>query len=342
MTPRRRLVRPACGTSRAQTQASGGGGGGAGSGTCVPAARRSEAGRDLDRIRSLTIPPAWTDVWICRSPNGHLQATGRDARGRKQYRYHPRWQEVRDETKYHRMIAFGAALPGIRRQVRRDMGRHSLTRERVLATVVQLLDGTSIRVGNDDYARTNGSYGLTTLRDRHVDVHGSRVDLHFRGKGGKQHELSYDDPRVARIITRCQALPGRHLFQFVNADGDPEPIDSEDVNAYLQEIAGDDFTAKDFRTWTGTVLAAWALDELGRPRSKTQARKQQAEAVKAVAAELGNTPAVCRRCYIHPDVMEAQIDGTLFDVLDHPPRRRAGLAPEETAVLRLLRESEAA
>lgn len=233
---------------------------GSGFGYVDPKGNRVTDETELDRIRSLAIPPAWTDVWICRSPTGHLQATGRDARGRKQYRYHSRWGEVRDETKYHRMIAFGKVLPRIRKQVKHDLGLRSLSRERVLATVVQLLDATSIRVGNDDYARENRSFGLTTLRDDHVEVHGTHVDFDFRGKGGKRHRISYQDPRVARIITRCQALPGRHLFQYVDDGGEPVEVDSEDVNEYLRDASGGDYTAKDFRTWTGTVLAAWALE----------------------------------------------------------------------------------
>jgi DNA topoisomerase-1 len=295
----------------------------------------------LTRIRTLAIPPAWTDVWICRSDNGHLQATGRDARGRKQYRYHPRWREVRDATKYHRMLAFGAALPKIRRRVDKDLSRHALSREKVVATVVRLLDTTTIRVGNDEYARENRSFGLTTMRERHVNVSGSQIMFRFRGKGGKMHDIEFTDARVARVLRRCEELPGQRLFQYVGDDGEPVGIDSDDVNAYLGEITGDDFTAKDFRTWTGTVLAAWALEDLGGYGSKTEAKRQIVAAVESVSGELGNTPAVCRRCYVHPDVLDAHLDGTLQSVLERTARRKlskglAGLTPQEAAVLALL------
>src|SRR5690349_13032696 len=227
----------------------------------------------LARIRSLAIPPAYTDVWICPTANGHLQATGRDARGRKQYRYHPRWREVRDEAKYGRMVAFGEALPKIRRQVDRDIARRSLSKARVVATVVRLLDETSIRVGNDEYARENKSFGLTTMQKRHVDVEGARIMFRFRGKGGKLNDVDVRDPRVARVLRRCEELPGQHLFQYVDDDGEVQDVDSDDVNDYLREVTGDQFTAKDFRTWSGTVLAAWALEELGEAGSPTQAKR---------------------------------------------------------------------
>jgi DNA topoisomerase I len=291
------------------------------------------------RIDALAIPPAWTDVWICSSPRGHIQATGRDARGRKQYRYHPRWREVRDATKYHRMAAFARALPRIRRRVDRDMRRHALSRERVVATVVRLLDTTTIRVGNDEYARQNRSFGLTTLRDRHVEVTGDRITFRFRGKGGRAHDVELEDPRVARVIRRCEELPGQDLFQFIGDDGRPVDVTSDDVNDYLREAAGDEFTAKDFRTWTGTVLAAWALDELG--GDDTPPKKQLVTAVESVARELGNTPAVCRACYIHPDVIDAHLDGTLRRGLGREAGRtltrgRHRLTPQEAAVLALL------
>jgi DNA topoisomerase-1 len=272
-------------------------------------------------------------------PNGHLQATGRDARGRKQYRYHPRWREVRDDTKYHRLAAFARALPRIRRRVDRDMRRHALSRKRVVATVVRLLDETTIRVGNDEYARENRSFGLTTLRDRHVDVHGDRITFRFRGKGGKVHDVELDDPRVARVIRRCEELPGQDLFQFLGDDGEPVDVTSEDVNDYIRDAAGGDFTAKDFRTWTGTVLAAWTLDELG--GREAPPKKQLVAAIESVARELGNTPAVCRAGYVHPEVIEAHLDGTLRKGLG----RRAGraltenrdrLSPQEAAVLAFL------
>ncbi|MGH3426213.1 MAG: DNA topoisomerase IB [Mycobacteriales bacterium] len=303
--------------------------------------RTLTAAGQLTRIRMLAIPPAWTDVWICRSANGHLQATGRDARGRKQYRYHPRWREVRDATKYHRMLAFGAALPKIRRRVDKDLSRHALSREKVAAAVVRLLDTTTIRVGNDEYARENRSFGLTTMRDRHVNVKGSQIVFRFRGKGGKMHDIEFTDARVARVLRRCEGLPGQRLFQYVGESGEPMGIDSDDVNAYLGEITGDDFTAKDFRTWTGTVLAAWALEDLGGYGSETEAKRQIVAAVESVSGELGNTPAVCRRCYVHPDVLDAHLDGTLRSVLEREARRKlskglAGLTRHEAAVLALL------
>ena len=295
----------------------------------------------VQRIEALAIPPAWTDVWICRSADGHLQATGRDARGRKQYRYHPRWREVRDETKYHRLLAFGAALPRIRHRVEKDMSGRALSRERVIATVVHLLDTTNIRVGNDEYARENKSFGLTTMRDRHVEVNGSRITFRFRGKSGKMHDIELTDPRAARVLRRCEELPGQELFQYVDEDGEVVDIDSDDVNRYLQDVSGDDFTAKDFRTWSGTVLAAWALQELGQFGSQTQAKRQVVAAVESVSTELGNTPAICRRCYVHPEVFDSHLDGSLGDILEKAAARKlskdlAGLTPEEAAVLALL------
>jgi DNA topoisomerase-1 len=291
------------------------------------------------RIDSLAIPPAWTDVWICPVPNGHIQATGRDARGRKQYRYHPRWREVRDETKYHRMAAFARALPRIRRRIDRDMRRRALSRERVVATVVRLLDETTIRVGNDEYARENQSFGLTTLRPRHVDVNGDRISFRFRGKSGRVHEIEVEDPRVARVVRRCEDLPGQDLFQYVDAEGEVVDVTSEDVNDYIREAAGDEYTAKDFRTWTGTVLAAWTLDELA--GGETPPKKQLVDAIESVAQELGNTPAVCRACYVHPDVINAHLDGTLTAGLGRRAEQalaqeRHRLSPQEAAVLAFL------
>ena len=260
-------------------------------------------------IRSLAIPPAWTDVWICTSPRGHLQATGRDARGRKQYRYHPDWRAVRDEAKYGRMIAFGRALPAIRRRVDADLRRHGLPRERVLATVVRLLEKTRLRVGNEEYARDNRSYGLTTLRDRHAEVGSSRIRFRFRSKGGKVSDVELSDARLARIVARCQDLPGQELFAYLDDDGEVRPIGSSDVNDYLREITGQDFTAKDFRTWSGTVLAAWALREFEAVDSEAAARRNVVRAVEEVAEWLGNTPAVSRRSYVHPAVIDAYLDG---------------------------------
>jgi DNA topoisomerase-1 len=295
------------------------------------------------RIRALAIPPAWTDVWICPGPRGHIQATGRDARGRKQYRYHPRWRAVRDGTKYSRLIAFGARLPRIRRAVRRDLGRPGLPREKVLATVVRLLETTQIRVGNAEYARANGSFGLTTLKNRHVEVTGPTITFQFRGKGGRPHQLDVNDRRVATVVRRCQELPGQELFQYVDAEGQPQRVDSADVNAYLRAVSGEDFTAKDFRTWTGTVLAARALAEVGPFGSAAEARRKTSRAIEAVAGRLGNTPAVCRKCYVHPDVTAAYQAGALPPALTRRRARRAraippaGLTPAEAAVLALLR-----
>jgi DNA topoisomerase-1 len=280
----------------------------------------------LSRIRALAVPPAWTDVWICPHDNGHIQATGRDAKGRKQYRYHRRWREVRDETKYEKTIAFAEALPRIREAVERDLGRPGLPREKVLATVVRLLEITHIRVGNEEYARKNKSFGLTTMRDRHVDVEGSLLRFHFRGKSGKDHDVGLRDKRLARIVKRCSDLPGDELFQYVAEDGQRRSIESADVNAYLRAIAGAEFTAKDFRTWNGTVLAARALREQ-RFETKREANKNVAAAIKEVAERLGNTPSVCRKCYVHPAIVEAYVGGLLH-----------GVADEETAVLALLRD----
>ncbi len=300
----------------------------------------------LRRIRSLVIPPAWTDVWITTDPRGHLQATGRDAKGRKQYRYHPRWRAVRDETKYERMLAFGAALPTIRARVEEDLARPGLPREKVLATVVRLLEATLIRVGNEEYARENRSYGLTTLRNRHVDVNGTELRFEFRGKSGKQHQVSVRDRRVAGVMRRLQELPGQEVFQYVNGDGSRHTVDSDDVNAYLREVSGLELSAKDFRTWAGTVLCAVALRKLEACSSETEAKRNVAEVVKAVAQQLGNTPAVCRACYVHPAVIE-----TYFESYDRAPLAEAlgqqleataengdrGLGDDEAAVMRLLR-----
>ncbi len=298
---------------------------------------------ELRRIKALAIPPAWTGVWIAPTPHGHIQATGRDAKGRKQYRYHARWRQVRDEAKYERMIAFGEALPRIRARVARDLALPGLPREKVLATVVRLLETTLIRVGNEEYARENRSFGLTTLRNRHVDVAGSTLRFHFRGKSGIVHDVDLRDPRVARIVKRCQDLPGRELFQYVDAEGERHSVDSDDVNEYLREISGQEFTAKDFRTWAGTVLAALALREFESFDSETQARQNIVRAIEQVAQRLGNTPAVCRKCYVHPAVLDAYLEGCALDVLrarvEHElVESLPTLRPEEAAVLALLRE----
>ncbi|HEY5812816.1 MAG TPA: hypothetical protein VIT23_09205, partial [Terrimicrobiaceae bacterium] len=254
----------------------------------------------LERIKRLAIPPAWQNVWVCTEANGHLQATGRDARKRKQYRYHSDWRKVRDDTKYERTISFGRVLPRIRRRVARDLARRGLPREKVLATVVRLLETTLIRVGNDEYARGNRSYGLTTLQDRHAQIRADRVTFRFRGKSGKKHVLDIRSRKLAKIIKRCRDLPGYELFQYLDDSGAPVDITSTDVNEYLREISGSDFTAKDFRTWAGTVLAARALQEFEQFASETEAKRNLLHAVEAVARMLGNTPAICRRCYVHP------------------------------------------
>jgi len=292
--------------------------------------------KTLRRIKALAIPPAWTDVWICSDPNGHLQAVGRDTRGRKQYRYHDRWREVRDKTKYNRMIAFGKALPRIRQRVRRDLRRKGLVRERILAALVRLLELSALRVGNDEYANHNNSYGLTTLRDRHAEVRGARVRFRFRGKGGKMKETDVEHPLLARIVRKCQDLPGQDLFQYVDDAGEVRDITSGDVNDYLAQISGQDFTAKDFRTWTGTVLAALALRELTPVVPGAEAKRNLVRAVTQVAERLGNTPSVCKECYIHPVILESYLDGALVTAL------RKGAESEMRTSLSRLRHEEAA
>ena len=296
----------------------------------------------LERIRSLAIPPAYTDVWICPRRNGHIQATGRDARGRKQYRYHPDFRQAREAAKFDHVMAFADALPGIRARVETDMGRRGLPREKVLATVVHLLETTLIRVGNDDYARTNRSYGLTTLRDRHARIEGSSLTFRFKGKGGKEWNLGLKDRRVARIVKACQDLPGQELFQYLDADGERRDVASGDVNDYLREITGQDVTAKDFRTWAGTVLAAMALREFEAFDSDAKAKKNVRAAIETVAGRLGNTPTICRKCYIHPEVLGCYLEGALLlqvkeAVESELAQDIAGLRPEEAAVLALLR-----
>jgi len=281
---------------------------------------------DLERIRALAIPPAWTDVWISPFPLGHIQAAGRDARGRKQYRYHARWRDVRDETKYGQLLDFGHRLPAIRRRVQADLGRPGMPREKVLAAVVDLLDRTMMRVGNEEYARTNQSFGLTTLRTRHVKFPTGAIEFRFKGKSGKEHRVRVVDRRLARIVKACHELPGQDLFQFVDAEGVAQSLGSADVNAYLREIAGDDMSAKVFRTWAGTVRALAALrgrkpagDE---EATKAAVTRTLVEVVKEVATGLGNTPAVCRKAYIHPAVMDCFREGTLHGVLDRLAARR--------------------
>jgi DNA topoisomerase-1 len=302
--------------------------------------RRLTNAVELQRIRALAIPPAWRGVWICPLPLGHIQATGRDARGRKQYRYHARWREVRDEVKYGRLIAFARALPRIRQRTAADLRRAGLPREKVLAAVVQLLEKTLIRVGNEEYARANRSFGLTTMRDQHARIEGATVHFEFRGKSGIEHAVDLHERRLARIIKACQDLPGYELFQYVDRDGRREVIDSADVNAYLRELCGEDFTAKDFRTWAGTVLAAKALADLAAFASKAEAKRNIGRAVTSVSERLGNTKTVCRKCYIHPAVFAAYADGATIRVMRPRPGRtargRALLSPEESAVIALL------
>ncbi|MGV3662287.1 MAG: DNA topoisomerase IB [Prosthecobacter sp.] len=294
----------------------------------------------LRRIRSLVIPPAWTDVWICPVENGHIQATGRDARKRKQYRYHPRWREVRDESKYDRVLAFAEALPKIRHRVAADLRRHGLSREKVMATIVRLLETTLIRVGNDEYVRQNGSHGLTTLHNHHAKVRGGQITFEFKGKSGKRHRIDLRDARLAKMVRRCQELPGQDLFGYVDADGKVHDVTSGEVNDYLREIAGTDFSAKDFRTWAGTVLAAVALRQFEAFTSQVEAKRNTLRAVESVAHLLGNTPAVCRKCYVHPVVLNGYLTGqTIADLRrSRPGRSPTRLRPEETAVLKLIRK----
>jgi DNA topoisomerase-1 len=294
----------------------------------------------LLRIRQLVIPPAWKDVWISPDEHGHIQAVGWDQRGRKQYRYHPRWREVRDEAKYEKIIAFVHALPRLRARVKRDLAKQGLPREKVLATVVRLLETTLIRVGNDEYASSNGSFGLTTLRDHHAKIVGSRVRFRFNGKSGVRHEIDVDEPHLAKVVRRCQELPGEELLQYVDDGGEVRDVSSGDVNNYLREITGQEFTAKDFRTWAGTVLAARALQEFEQVDSQAKRKKNIVAAIESVAKKLGNTRAVCKKCYIHPDVLNSYLDGSMLRTLRQRARKldkRLGrLRPEEAAILVLL------
>jgi DNA topoisomerase-1 len=299
----------------------------------------------LARIRSLVIPPAWTDVWICPNPNGHLQATGRDARGRKQYRYHPHWREVRDSSKYDRLLEFARALPAIRRQVARDLARRNLERERVLATVVRLMDLAFVRVGNQEYARDNNSYGLTTLKDRHAKVTGKTIRLHFRGKSGKSHDISVAEPRLARTVRKCRDIPGQDLFQYYDDDGRRRSISSGDVNDYLRSISGADFSSRDFRTWAGTVMALELLNRCKAAKSEKENKATVARVMEQVAGKLGNTVAVCRKCYVHPAVVEDWMGGRMRAaksanatlVLRDVKRPRTGLAAVEREAVHFLR-----
>lgn len=295
--------------------------------------------RTLDRIKSLAIPPAWNDVWIAETANAHLQATGRDAKGRKQYRYHPRWAEVRDKAKYEHMVEFGNALPVIRDRVARDLSRRGLPQEKVLAAVVKLLETTLIRVGNDEYARTNKSYGLTTMRDRHADIEGSTVTFSFAGKGDIDHEIALKDRRLANIVRKCQELPGQQLFQYLDEDGSRQSIDSSDVNAYLQDISGHDFTAKDFRTWAGTMLAAEALAGFDIDVDESTAKSNIVSAIESVSKLLGNTPTICRKCYVHPGIIDAYMEGDTISTIEQRAdqhKKKNELPAIEHAVMELL------
>ena len=297
----------------------------------------------LDRIRKLAIPPAYRDVWICPDPDGHLQATGRDAKGRKQYRYHRRWTELREGTKFGRMLDFCRALPHLRERVNADLGHRGLPREKVLAAVVRLLETTLIRVGNETYARENQSYGLTTLRDDHTEIEGSEVRFSFKGKSGKEWNVALKDRRLARVVAACRDVPGDELFQYLDRDGQRHAVTSGDVNAYLREATGADFTAKDFRTWAGTVLAAMALREFESFDSASAAKRNVTRAIEQVATRLGNTPSVCRKSYVHPEVLDAYLEGGLLNSLKREVEAElrdelAGLSGEEAAVLAFLRE----
>jgi DNA topoisomerase-1 len=297
----------------------------------------------LARLRALAVPPAWTDVWICPDPRGHLQATGRDARGRKQYRYHDEWRAIRDAHKFDRVLIFARALPQIRARVDTDLRRHGLPREKVLATIVRLLETTLIRVGNAEYARDNKSFGLTTIRHRHVEVDGSTIAFEFRGKAGKVHKVSTRDRRLARIVRACHELPGQELFKYLDEEGVRHDVDSAHVNAYLQEICGEPFTAKDFRTWAGTVLASLALSEFESFDNQAAAKRNITHAIERVANDLGNTVAVCRKSYIHPAILDSYLDGSLLEFLKSQVEETlrtelGGLSGEEAAVLAFLQQ----
>ena len=296
----------------------------------------------LGRIKALVLPPAWENVWICSSANGHLQATGRDAKGRKQSRYHADFRATRDEAKYGRVIEFAEALPKLRRTVTRHLALPGLPKEKVLATIVSLLEKTLIRVGNDEYARTNHSYGLTTIRDEHATVKGSHIRFSFKGKSGVKHEIELTSPKLARIVRQCQELPDQELFAYLDDNGDWHDVKSNDVNAYLHDITGGSFTAKDFRTWAGTMLAAKALREFEKFDSETQAKKNVVAAIEHVAQRLGNTKAVCRKCYVHPAILDSYLSGSLIDQLQHRAEKEmkhiGKLPVEEAAVVTLLQQ----
>src|SRR5437763_8941685 len=330
----------------------------------VPGIRRQRVGRgwlffapdgsrikdavERARIEGLVVPPAWSEVWICPDPRGHIQVTARDARGRKQYRYHPRYREARDKSKFRRMLEFSEILPDVRERVERDLRARDLSRRQILATVVLLLDKTLIRVGNDEYARENRSFGLTTLRGRHVQIEGHRLYFSFRGKSGVNHQVAITDRRLARIVQQCQDLPGQELFKYIDSSGKRQTISSDDVNAYLREITGRDITAKDFRTWAGTMLAARELFLLGPAKSQREAERNMIRAIDAVAKRLGNTRAVCRKYYVHPGLVRAYLQGLTAPLAPGVPPNRArrehptaALRRDETAALQFLQEDAA-
>jgi DNA topoisomerase-1 len=293
----------------------------------------------LGRVQALAIPPAWTEVWICADPDGHIQATGRDEKGRKQYIYHSTWAEVRDSAKYNRLLPFAEALPALRAQVDADLRKRALSWEKVAALAIDLLDKTRIRIGNPEYQRQNESYGLTTLQDQHVDIAGDRITFSFQGKSGKDHTVELRDRRLARLVRQCQDLPGQELFQYLDDEGMRRTLRSNDVNQYLREITGQNFSAKDFRTWGGTVTTTRALFEAGPAATKTERKRKVAQAVRAAAKALGNTVSVCRKYYIHPAILTAYADGELFGVMEEAQAAaEEGLYPDETAVRALLRQ----
>jgi DNA topoisomerase-1 len=294
---------------------------------------------EIKRIQALAVPPAWTDVWICPNPRGHIQATGRDAKRRKQYRYHRDWRATRDETKFYRMQAFAAALPILRRRTGADLSRPGLPRNKVIATIVQLLEKSLIRIGNEEYAKQNGSFGLTTLRNHHVRVGRGTLRFQFRGKSGVRHSVDIDDRRLAQVVKQCRDLPGHELFAYVDSHGKVQSVGSGDINDYIRDVTGEDFTAKDFRTWSATVLAVTALRELPRAATKGRSEKNVVTAIEAVARLLGNTRAVCRKSYVHPGVVESYMDGSMAKILTRRSKlpKIAGLRPDEVAVLQILK-----
>jgi DNA topoisomerase-1 len=300
---------------------------------------------ELKRIAALAVPPAWTDVWICPQPRGHVQATGRDAKGRKQYRYHHDWRQTRDENKFDRMLGFAAALSSIRRRTNADLSQAGLPRNKVLAAIVQLLEKSLIRIGNEEYVRQNKSFGLTTLRNKHVRVNGGTMRFEFRGKSGVRHSVDVDDRRLARVVKQCRDLPGQELFQYFDEDGTLQPVDSGDINGYLKEVTGEEFTAKDFRTWSGTVLALTALREFTEAPSKAQAEKNVVLAIEAVARLLGNTRTVCRKSYVHPGLIDCYVEGEIDKVLERrlksARKSASGLRADEVAVVVILKYLQA-